>query len=539
MGGHMLSVERRAAIFRIDPWFNRLLYFSRFRQAARVVRLGRFSGSLVAIWIAIGPSIALAVHRPIPPPNLRVTSIRSGQISLQWDSSDEAINYTVMRGLASGGPFTSATIRLGNVTSVTDSGLMNGTAYYYVVRASNAAGTSGNSNQVEATPAPPPSTPTGLAASAGDWRVTLVWSPATDNPTSYSLKRSTTNGGPYATVYSGSATTYIDDKTPNFAAYYYRVSASNASGQSADSAQVTAAPASACGQLGTSCGTATGACTQAPSCQAQGIVANQVGFSVAAGTISPQISLGPIVTSTTNMDVEAGTVNIPGVAPIAADMNTIVNIYRQPGNALVATNDDWHAGDVRSYASYTDRSPLNAAVSYSITVACKPGSVPRCAGLVGFRITDLTRTFCPAQVLLAAGTVCRAASDSCDIAETCNGRTPDCPADAVYDDHHVCRASSDKCDIEERCTGTSKACPTDRTLPAGTVCRPSTNACDVAELCDGNSKTCPADTFVFSGLLCRRPFDHCDICGGRKVTLPGDMKQIVGGSLDSARSVDR
>ena len=47
-------------------------------------------------------------------------------------------NYVVKRSTASGGPYTS--IAYTSLTAFTDSPLINGTTYYYVVSAANARG---------------------------------------------------------------------------------------------------------------------------------------------------------------------------------------------------------------------------------------------------------------------------------------------------------------------------------------------------------------------------------------------------------------
>jgi hypothetical protein len=72
-------------------------------------------------------------------------------VSLSWSASSGATSYNVMRATANGGPYT--TISSPTTTSYSDTGLTNGTTYYYVVTAANANGASGNSNQASATPA--------------------------------------------------------------------------------------------------------------------------------------------------------------------------------------------------------------------------------------------------------------------------------------------------------------------------------------------------------------------------------------------------
>ena len=62
-----------------------------------------------------------------------------------------ATSYNVKRSTTDGGPYT--TIASGvTTTSYTNTGLTNGTTYYYVVSAVNSVGESGNSNQASATP---------------------------------------------------------------------------------------------------------------------------------------------------------------------------------------------------------------------------------------------------------------------------------------------------------------------------------------------------------------------------------------------------
>ena len=73
------------------------------------------------------------------------------QVSLSWTASTGASSYNVKRATTHGGPYTK--ISSPSATSYNDTGLTNGTTYYYVVSAVNAAGESGNSSEASATPA--------------------------------------------------------------------------------------------------------------------------------------------------------------------------------------------------------------------------------------------------------------------------------------------------------------------------------------------------------------------------------------------------
>lgn len=87
-----------------------------------------------------------------------------------------------------------------------------------------------------------PAAPTNLTATAGNEQVALSWK-ASSGATSYNVKRTTTSGGPYTTIASDvTATSYTDKNVTNGTTYYYVVSAENATGESANSAQVSATP---------------------------------------------------------------------------------------------------------------------------------------------------------------------------------------------------------------------------------------------------------------------------------------------------------
>ena len=95
-----------------------------------------------------------------------------------------------------------------------------------------------------------PPAPTGLGATPGNAQVTLNWT-AASGATSYNVKRSTTNGGPYANVQTGvTGTTFTNTGLTNGTPYYYVVTAVNASGESPISTQVSATPATTGGGTG-------------------------------------------------------------------------------------------------------------------------------------------------------------------------------------------------------------------------------------------------------------------------------------------------
>jgi fibronectin type 3 domain-containing protein len=87
---------------------------------------------------------------PSDPKNLTGVA-RSGQVALSWTASTGATAYNVYRGTVFDGE---ATTPIATVTtpSFTDTGVTNGTLYFYEVAATNSVGISGDTNQITMTP---------------------------------------------------------------------------------------------------------------------------------------------------------------------------------------------------------------------------------------------------------------------------------------------------------------------------------------------------------------------------------------------------
>ena len=87
-----------------------------------------------------------------------------------------------------------------------------------------------------------PLAPASLSATAGNAQVSLSWA-ASSGATSYTVKRSISNAGPYSVLAAGIATTaYTDSTASNGTTYYYVVSAGNGTGESLNSSQASATP---------------------------------------------------------------------------------------------------------------------------------------------------------------------------------------------------------------------------------------------------------------------------------------------------------
>ena len=187
-------------------------------------------------------SAELSIPTLTAPANLTATS-GNASVALAWTASAGATSYTVKRATTSGGPYT---VQGSTAATTFNDPATNGTAYFYIVTATAAGGgfESPPSNEKSATPLASLAAPTGLAAVPATTSAILTWNTVA-NAQSYTLKRSTTSGGPYtdfviAGLLSPSFThTGLTNGTP----YYYIVVAINGSITSANSAEATVIPA--------------------------------------------------------------------------------------------------------------------------------------------------------------------------------------------------------------------------------------------------------------------------------------------------------
>ncbi len=103
------------------------------------------SANLASAFLQIVPGAV-----PSAPTNLGATP-GNAQVSLGWTAVSGATGYNVKRSTSNGGPYGNVATNVSG-TSFVNTGLANGTTYYYVVTAVNASGESGVSAQVSATP---------------------------------------------------------------------------------------------------------------------------------------------------------------------------------------------------------------------------------------------------------------------------------------------------------------------------------------------------------------------------------------------------
>jgi autotransporter-associated beta strand protein len=87
---------------------------------------------------------------PAAPASLFATA-GNAQIALTWPASTGATNYILKRGISSGNE-TTTVFSIYSGTSYTDTNLLNGTTYYYIIIATGPGGTSPSSPEASATP---------------------------------------------------------------------------------------------------------------------------------------------------------------------------------------------------------------------------------------------------------------------------------------------------------------------------------------------------------------------------------------------------
>ena len=191
----------------------------------------------------------------LPPAPAQATGLTAkvgnAQVTLSWEDPDNATisKWQVQRKEGSGsyGAWVDVPDSGATTTSHTVTGLTNGTAYSFKIRAVNAGGNGPASDEVTATPMAPPLKPTGVTATAGHAQVALSWNNpdnATISKWQYQQKQADGSYGPWMDIPNSTATTTSHTVTglTNGTVYSFRIRAVNAGGNGAPSDEVTATP---------------------------------------------------------------------------------------------------------------------------------------------------------------------------------------------------------------------------------------------------------------------------------------------------------
>jgi len=126
------------SLFSSDGWLNGTI--DEFR-----IYDGRLTPAEITADFIAGPGQVL----PGVPTGLAATAANA-QVALNWNAVSNATSYRVKRSSTSAGPYSVLVTNL--TTACTDTGLVNGTIYYYMVSAVNSVGEGANSAWVNARP---------------------------------------------------------------------------------------------------------------------------------------------------------------------------------------------------------------------------------------------------------------------------------------------------------------------------------------------------------------------------------------------------
>ena len=172
-----------------------------------------------------------------------------GRVSLQWSDPGNATITGWQYALKTTGNYGAWTDIAGSGAATTDhtvTGLDNGTAHGFKLRALNASGNGAESDEVAATPVAVPAKPTGFTATPGDGQIALAWDdPGNATITGWQYRYDAGSGyGEWADIPgSGAATTaHTVTGLDNGTAHGFKLRALNASGNGAESDEIAATP---------------------------------------------------------------------------------------------------------------------------------------------------------------------------------------------------------------------------------------------------------------------------------------------------------
>lgn len=179
-------------------------------------------------------ALVIATNTPqLPETPTGLTASSGNAIILNWEPTLAAITYNVKRASASGGPYT--TIANVPIATYSDSNIVSGTTYYYVISAVSSLAEGSNSVEVAAEPCAVAPPPTNIVAGATNSQVTVTWN-SSAGATSYNVYRFT-GSTPPVEIGSGVLTTNFTDATAGPAeTNYYLITAANSCNQSGWSA---------------------------------------------------------------------------------------------------------------------------------------------------------------------------------------------------------------------------------------------------------------------------------------------------------------
>ncbi len=202
-----------------------------------------------------------ATTLPAAPTGLIATASATvaGQIALSWNATTGADSYMIYRGETTGALTDITPDPAPENPEFIDTGLDDGTEYFYAVTATNGTGEGARSEGANATTLPAAPTGLNVAASATvAGQITLMWD-ATTGADSYTVYRRTI-GALTILMANIPGTNFTDTGLDDGTEYFYAVTATNGTGEGAQSGEdsATTLPAAPTGLIATASTTVAG-----------------------------------------------------------------------------------------------------------------------------------------------------------------------------------------------------------------------------------------------------------------------------------------
>ena len=183
---------------------------------------------------------------PAAPSGLTATAASLTQINLAWtNNAGNQTGFKIDQATSSDFSTGLTTVAVGaSATTYSATGLSNTTTYYFRVRATNSYGDSANSATASAVPGLYPAAPSGLSANAiSSSQINLSWTDNSNNETGFKVDQATSSDfstGLTTVTVGANVNTYNETGLPSNTTYYYRVRATNATGDSANTSTASA-----------------------------------------------------------------------------------------------------------------------------------------------------------------------------------------------------------------------------------------------------------------------------------------------------------
>ncbi len=313
-----------------------------------------------------------------PPGAPSVVSADPGdsQATIFWDPVGGATSYNIYWSTTTGVTTGTGTLIEGVISPYIHTSLTNGTTYYYIVTALNFYGEGTASSEFSATPdAVPPEAPTNLTVFSGDGQITVGWS-AVAAATAYNIYWSTTPGVTTATGTQIADVTnpYTHTGLTNGTTYYAVVTAVNASGESVESAEVSAIPVAIPANVSAAAGdaaveiswdAAAGANSYSIYWSTSTGVTKGTGIEI-SGVTSPYAHTGLSNATTYYYVVTAA--NATGESAVSTEVSATPQVSAEPPGAPTITAEPGNAQVTISWNSVLNASSYNVYIGLSAGV---------------------------------------------------------------------------------------------------------------------------------------------------------------------------